>query len=209
MPSRNTVKEYAAGEFYHVYNRGVEKRLIFIDDNDYVVFIGLLKKYLTGEDENKTHRHKFTNLSGEVELLAYCLMPNHFHLLFHQLTEDGITRLMRRVITGYVMYFNNRYARVGALFQGRYKAAHVNADAYLHHISRYIHMNPENYNEYAYSSYPYYLNTKKTPSWLRTTKILELFDGSVGYQAFVDEYIESKQELSVLKWQIASDLEEM
>lgn len=207
MPSRNIIKEYAAGEFYHVYNRGVEKRLIFMDDTDYVVFLGLLKKYLIGQDDAKTHRHKFSNLSEEVELLAYCLMPNHIHLLFHQLTEDGITKLMRRVMTGYVMYFNNKYNRVGALFQGRYKAAHINADAYLHHISRYIHLNPISHEDYAYSSYKYYTEHKPAPEWLHTNYILSLFEHPETYKLFVDDYVDTKQELSVLKWQIASDLE--
>src|SRR3990167_5250179 len=123
MPSRNTVKEFAPDHYYHIYNRGVEKRQIFLDDQDYTVFIGLIKKYLTGQNNNKNNRHKFENLSGQVELLAYCLSPNHFHLLLYQTDKDAISKLMRRLSTGYVMYFNNRYTRVGGLFQGIYKAS--------------------------------------------------------------------------------------
>ena len=81
MPSRNVVKEFAAEQYYHLYNRGVEKRQIFLDEQDYTVFIGLMKKYLTGITDRKLHWHKFDNLSEHVDLLAYCLMPNHFHLL--------------------------------------------------------------------------------------------------------------------------------
>src|SRR5688500_15922249 len=117
MPSRNTVKEFAAEHYYHVYNRGVEKRKIFLDDRDYIVFLGLMKKYLSGKNNNKNNRHIFQSLTGQLDLLAYCLMPNHFHLLFYQRDKDAITKLMHRVSTGYVMYFNNRYQRVGGLFQ--------------------------------------------------------------------------------------------
>ena len=208
MPSRNTVKEYVTGEYYHIYNRGVEKRIIFIDNTDHVVFLGLIKKYLTGVDDNKSHRHKFESLVGQVELVAFCLMPNHYHLLFRQLADDGITKLMRRVMTGYVMYFNNKYGRVGTLFQGRYKASHINADAYLHHISRYIHLNPSNYQQYPYSSLPYYLGAKESPSWLNPRPVLELFKDAADYEHFLLDYTDTKQELTVLKWQLASDPED-
>src|SRR5690606_22360993 len=130
MPSKNTVKEFTKEQYYHVYNRGVEKRAIFLDDEDYTVFLGLIKKYLTGKTDQKKHRHAFDSLSGEVQLIAYCLMPNHFHLLLYQKSDDGITKLMRRLTTAYAMYFNNKYNRIGRLFQGTYKAAHVNADDY-------------------------------------------------------------------------------
>lgn len=209
MPSRNTIKEFAPEQFYHVYNRGVEKRTIFLDDQDYTVFLGLLKKYLTGKDDALKNRHRFDNLDGQIDLLAYCLMPNHIHLLFYQRTEDGISKLMRRVMTGYAMYFNNRYQRVGALFQGRYKAANINADGYLHHISRYIHMNPEDYIKWPYSSLPYYTGSKKNPNWLKPQTILELFENDAEqYLEFLRDYDSSKQELSVLKWQLANNVDE-
>ena len=81
MASRNTVREFTENTYYHVYNRGVEKRVIFLDEQDYTVFLGLLKKYLVGENYNKANRHKPVTIGSEVQLLAYCLMPNHFHLL--------------------------------------------------------------------------------------------------------------------------------
>jgi putative transposase len=207
MPSRNEIREFAAGHYYHVYNRGVEKRLIFMDDQDYIVFLGLLKKYLSGEkpDIVLQNRHLAKPLTDEVQLLAYCLMPNHFHLLFHQLTDSGITKLMQRVVTGYVMYFNHRHHRVGALFQRRYKASLINSDAYLHHISRYIHMNPADFEKWPYSSLPNYMG-KKQASWLNPKSVMDLFDNSPeSYLKFVREYAESKQELTELKWQLAND----
>lgn len=209
MPSRNILRDFAEDQYYHLYNRGVEKRTIFLDEQDYTVFLGLLKKYLSGEYIRKTNRHKFDNLAGQVDLLAYCLMPNHFHLLLYQKTDGAITKLMRRVMTGYVMYFNERYKRVGTLFQSRYKASHINADDYLHHVSRYIHMNPEDYEKWPYSSLPYYLGKKKMPSWLKTKRVLALFDNnSSEYSQFIKDYDSSKHELSVLKWQLANDIEE-
>ncbi len=210
MPSRNIVKEFGNEQYYHVYNRGVEKRDIFLDDQDYTVYLGLLKKYLSGVNDNKEHYHKFEMLAGQLDLVAYCLMPNHIHLLLYQYTENAITKLMRRVMTGYVMYFNDRYNRVGTLFQGRYKASHVNADGYLHHISRYIHMNPDDYNNWPYSSLRYYMNPNKIPNWVHPKAIMELFDNDTAqYREFLNDYEDSKQELSVLKWQLANDPNEM
>lgn len=204
MPSRNIVKDYAAEQYYHVYNRGVEKRIIFLDDQDYTVFIGLIKKYLNGETPILHNRHSFSRLGDEVQLLAYCLMPNHFHFLLYQTTEDALTRFMRRLATGYVMYFNNRYDRVGGLFQGKFKASHINADDYLQHISRYIHLNPKDYRTWPYSSYRYYLKPNPPP-WLTTQPILDLFDNnSACYESFVSDYIENKQMLDELKWQLAA-----
>lgn len=209
MPSRNLIKEFAPQQFYHIYNRGVEKRTIFLDDQDYTVFIGLIKKYLTGENHNKNNRHKFPSLQNRVQVLAYCLMPNHFHLLLYQEADDGITQLLRRLSTGYVMYFNNKYNRVGPLFQGTYKASLINHDAYLHHISRYIHLNPEQYAEWPYSSLGFYRGDKKSP-WLDTKPILDLFDGDEqAYLNFVKDYETSQKELGILKWQLANDPEDM
>jgi putative transposase len=197
MPAKNTIKEYDEKQYYHVYNRGVEKREIFLDDQDYTVFIGLIKKYLTGENPNKsTNRHKFKHLGDDVKLLSYCLMPNHFHLLLYQESEKGISQFMRKLATGYVMYFNNRYNRVGGLFQGRFKASLINSDPYLYHISRYIHLNPKEYSDYPYSSLKYYSRPESSPVWLTTDKVLELFDNSSEqYLSFVDDYVLSDTEI--------------
>lgn len=208
MPSKNVIKDFAPDQFYHVYNRGVEKRIIFLDDQDYVVFLGLIKKYLSGE-KTQYNRHAFLVLGDFVDLIAYCLMPNHFHLLLYQKDEDSITRLMRRVTTGYAMYFNNKYNRVGSLFQSRYKASHINADAYLHHISRYIHLNPGEHEKWPYSSLPYYLGQKRTPAWLKPGFVLELFNNNqLAYKEFLEDYVDSKDELSVLKWQLANNIDD-
>lgn len=209
MPSRNVVREFSADSYYHVYNRGVEKRDIFLEDEDYTVFLGLLKKYLSGERHNR-NRHAFSRLDNDIELLAYCLMPNHFHFLIYQNDIEGLSKLMRRLITGYVMYFNNKYNRVGSLFQGPYKASRINADSYLEHISRYIHMNPENYESWPYSSLGYFLQRKQTPIWLKPTRVMQLFENNpTTYSEFLRSYEETKNELEILKWQLANNPEDM
>ncbi|MBI2012055.1 transposase [Candidatus Daviesbacteria bacterium] len=197
MPAKNSVKQFIENGYYHLYNRGVEKRNIFIDEQDYLVFINYLKKYLDptlGSDPK--------SLANEVDLIAFCLMPNHFHLLTKQNTQTGITKLMRAVCTTYVMYFNRKYNRVGTLFQGKYKAAIIMDDIYLLHLSRYIHLNPyypgSDPKTYNYSSYNYYLGSRNAP-WLKSAEILDFFKTAqktslkdcLSYQSFVEDYNES------------------
>ena len=139
MPHKNTIKPYVDNGFYHVYNRGVNKGDIFFDDQDYRVFLHLLKYYLSPvQSLDKEHPltdlmeivrpRPLANLEKEVDLVAYCLMPNHFHLLLKQNTIDGMTKLMRRLMTTFAMYINKRHHRVGHLFQAKYKAALIQDD---------------------------------------------------------------------------------
>lgn len=205
MPAKNTVKQFIENGYYHIYNRGVEKRDIFLDKQDYAVFLKYLKKYLDpvlGSDP--VWRHK--SLCNEVGLLAFCLIPNHFHILAKQHTIDGITKLMRAVCTNYVMYFNTKYQRVGGLFQGKYKAVLVLEDSYLLHLSRYIHLNPYTGSDpiidYPYSSYGHYLG-RKTSSWIKPDEILAFFKSAqkmslrdhLSYQSFVEDYKENPEEI--------------
>lgn len=163
MPSRFSTKRFILNGYYHLYNRGVEKRNIFMEDQDYAVFLGYLKQYLTLRKGSDPQSAK--SLANEVELVAFCFMPNHFHLLAKQNTINGITKLMRAICTNYVMYFNKKYDRIGTLFQGKYKGVLVDSDTYLLHLSRYIHLNPFGIGSdsitYPYSSYSYYLGKKK------------------------------------------------
>jgi len=192
MPSRNIIKTNIKNGFYHIYNRGVEKRVIFEDEQDYKVFLNYLKEYLSPpikmEGRLKTFTLKGTTFQGiphhpknyflKIELLAYCLMPNHFHLLIKQIEKGSMKDFMRSVATRYSMYFNKRYSRVGTLFQGIYKAVMIGDDNYLLHLSRYIHLNPSEYTNdlpSAYSSYADYLGIRKT-SWISTGEILSFFD---------------------------------
>src|SRR3990167_6729479 len=136
MPSENIIKDYIEDGYYHIYNRGVEKREIFLDEQDCTVFLHYLKLYLSPIEELKQldlpglRVLKFIrlNLSQEIDLQSFALMPNHIHLQVKQQTIDGIVKLMKRLATAYVMYFNKKYRRVGSLFQNRYKAALVKTD---------------------------------------------------------------------------------
>jgi putative transposase len=201
MPSRNRLKIYVPEGYYHIYNRGVEKRLIFQDDADYQVFLNLLKRYLDGAPHKDASGRQYEWLHDRLELLAYCLLPNHYHLLIYVHDELAMTRLLRGAITSYTGYFNKKYQRVGPLFQDRYKASHILNDAYLQHISRYIHLNPKDWQQWEYSSLPYYLGHKKA-GWLQPQRMLEVFQGD-DYLEFVRDYRDHKQMLEEIKLELA------
>lgn len=195
MPHRNVLREFLPDRSYHVYNRGVEKRLIFEDEQDYGVFLNRLKLMLSDPDELERRedmpKQPIKSFYGQIELLAYCLMPNHFHLLIHQYDETALSEFMRTLSTSYTMYFNSRYDRVGSLFQGRYKGRLIDNDAYRLHISRYIHLNPlvlgEDIENYPYSSL-YYFRTRAL-RWLSPGKVLEDHSSYQDYLNFVNDYI--------------------
>src|SRR3989344_2464285 len=143
--------KFVIGEFYHIYNRGVEKRIIFPNISDYKRFLALL--YLANSNEIIQFRNDFSRTflekifekdRGEplVAIGAYCLMPNHFHLLLTPLVEGGISKFMLKLQTGYSMYFNKKNDRVGGLFQGVFKSQHIDKNEYLMYIYAYIHLNP-------------------------------------------------------------------
>ncbi len=203
MPGRNVVKEYVPESYYHIYNRGVNKNNIFLDRQDRIVFLGLIKRYLGDEVEKKPNREPYPSYKDEVDLLAYCLMNNHFHFFIFQETETAITNFMKSITVAYSMYFNKRYKRVGAVFQQRYRAVRITSDAQLLHVSRYIHMNPQNYETYEWSSLPYYLNNRQA-NWIKPDKILELFDDKVLYLDFLKEYENRREELAEFKEQLAN-----
>ena len=137
-------------EIYHVYNRGVEKRILFQNHYEYKRFMALL--YVSNSTKqihlsNDLHNNidEIFQKDREEQLIAigaYCLMPNHFHLLLTPLVDGGISKFMQKLQTGYSMYFNKKHSRVGALFQGVFKSKHINKNEYLMHIYSYIHLNP-------------------------------------------------------------------
>ncbi len=183
MPAKNIVKKYFENQYYHVYNRGVNKDLIFRENSDKDFLLKLFNQRLSKPtDINKTRI--LLNPLGKSEILSFCLLDNHYHLLFW-LNNDtkSITKFMHSIFTSYTMYFNLKYDRVGPLFQSRYKASIINNDPYLIHISRYIHLNPSDYENYKYSSYQSYLGENTYP-WLKISKILDLFKNS-DYEEFV------------------------
>ncbi|MCA9362452.1 transposase [Candidatus Kaiserbacteria bacterium] len=141
--------EFAEREFYHIYNRGVEKRTIYLDERDHERFLELLYAANTVKPTDlrsisRVHESVYEWDRGEslVAIGAYCLMPNHFHLLLTPLREGGVSAFMNKLCTSYSMYFNRRYERTGALFEGKFKAKHADSDEYLKYLFAYIHLNP-------------------------------------------------------------------
>ncbi len=213
MPSPNIIKNYVDNSYYHIYNRGVEKRIIFQDDKDYKVFLSYLQFYLTeplkGSSSKSFPSQQLHNHSKEIKLLAYCLMPNHFHFFIKQNDRQAINFFMRSLATRYGMYFNKRYGRVGSLFQGPYKAAYIDNEMQYLYLSKYIHRNPlalPEYSypatlaEYPYSSYRNYLGIIHQ-DWVHPQEITEYFSKENHHTPY-KEFVEDSQivdEISTLK----------
>src|SRR3989344_3484192 len=209
MPSRHVLREFAENEIYHVFNRGVEKRIIFQDEKDYRIFTYYLFIYLAPLDlvnsvyPNLPLRLQAKNLNKEVELLSYCLMPNHFHFLLKQNSADGIIKLMKQLTNAYTLYFNQKNKRVGGLVQGRYKAVRIETDEQLIHVSRYIHLNPVASSivklpeEYQWSSYSEFLD-EKNEKICRTKQILEHFSSRQNYKRFVQDHADYLESLELV-----------
>ncbi len=149
MPKR---EGFSANYFYHIFNRGVDKRIIFLDYFDFKRFIEILKEF---NQDGPTHLSfireskkmgkiiEVDQAAGPlVRVICFCLMPNHFHLLLKQEADGGIPLFIQKICTGYSMYFNKKYKRSGTLFQGRFRSVAVDNDAQLLHLTEYIHSNP-------------------------------------------------------------------
>lgn len=189
MPKRNILKQYGEHELYHVYNRGVAKMDIFREREDYEFMLGLFDKYLSSENMRDSERRVLPAYGEAVELVAFCLMPNHYHLLLYLKQRDGIMAFMRSAMTSYSMYFNKKYGRVGGLFESRFLASRISSEEYWQHISRYIHLNPidlgVDYLNYPYSSIGCYVSNKQL-HWLHPERV---YEGSAeAYTQFLSEY---------------------
>lgn len=213
MPAKGSIKFYLPNSIYHIYNRGVEKRKIFLDEQDHKVFLTYLKQYISNLDETSRLQgltlqyHKTKNYFEEIELLAFCLMPNHFHLLVKQKDKNSIKNFTQSLFTRYSMYFNKKYKRCGSLFQGRYKATNVINKDYLLDISRYIHKNPLKYTKNlieSYSSYSTYLGLNNTV-WVNKNVVLDYFNESTfikhnninSYKYFVEKFKYANEEIDL------------
>lgn len=213
MASKNSVKQYVENGYYHLYNRGVEKRKIFQDKQDYFVFLDYLKTYLIPKnieelnkrlmDENISPKEKdrilkmlkMNNFADEINLISYCLMPNHFHFLVKQKSLNTIDGFINSLFTRYVMYFNKKYKRVGPLFQDVYKAVLVISEPQLLYLTGYIHRNPMKLASQGDplktqpSSYNDYLGLRKT-DWINSKEVLSFFSKTnpvLSYQSFVEQ----------------------
>jgi len=210
MPSKYVIRNFAEDSCYHVFNRGVEKRNIFLDEEDYTTLQSYLFKYLQ-PIEKVAERYPDTpvrlygkNLSEEVELVAYCLMPNHFHLLLRQNTKDGISKLLKQLTNAYTLYFNQKNDRVGGLMQGRFRAALIDNESLFIHLVRYIHLNPvvsgltPDLNAYRWSSYGDYLGQPaELPS--SKSKILAYFPSVGAFKGFHEDQVDYAKRLEQIK----------
>jgi len=212
--------EFSVGEYYHIYNRGVEKRNIFLDNGDRDRFQKLLFF------SNGTRPVVFRELKGKkfgevnrgqsmVAIGAYCLMNNHFHILAREIENDGISSFMEKFTTSYSKYFNKKRGRVGPLFQSRFKAEHVDRDEYLKYLFAYIHLNPvkliephwkeegiqdsakaKNYLEqYAYSSHKDYAGSlREEGKILSKDEFPAYFLKPQDFKGYVKEWLEFSHE---------------
>lgn len=223
MALRKTI--LATGQIYHIYNRGVEKRPIFLNKKGYNRLIDLTNYYqfancpvkfsqfkALSRDAKKDLLDKLASQSDKlVEILAFCLMPNHIHFLCKQLKNNGISKFMSKICSGYSHYFNILHQRVGPLFQGNFKAVRIETDEQLVHTSRYIHLNPvssyliefNHLESYDFSSYPEY--TGKKAGFCNIEEILAYFKTIQDYKNFVGDQVDYARELENIKHLILDD----
>lgn len=215
-----------AGNIYHVLNRGVDKRKIFLDDKDHFRFIHDLFEFNDIKPANNNLNYYFRNNSTDVarpyiklmeprellvEILAFCLMPNHYHLLIRPLFNDGLFRFMKKLNTGYAKYFNEKYKRVGALFEGRYKSIIIKDESHFIHLPYYIHFNPldlatpewregelKDYKKainfldnYRWSSHFDYSGKKNFPSVTQREFLMKFFGGSQEYEDSIKKWLKN------------------
>ena len=224
MPYRKLV--FASGEYYHIFNRGVAYQPIFKNKRDYERFVLTISYYrslnlpfrlskllqLSRELKNEF----LSSLSGDnnktVEVVAFCLMPNHFHLLVKQILDGGISKYMRQSINSYAKFFNTKYKRVGSLFQDMFKAVRIESEEQLIHVSRYIHLNPlvsymvnkDEFLLYPWSSLPFYIDKSET-NFVTTDPILAHFKNRKEYVQFVFDQEDYGKKLEEVKHLLFSE----
>ena len=179
MPYRKVVFE--PGGYYHVFNRGHNYQPIFFERENYVYFLRQLRLHLG---------------SDVMDVIAYCLMPNHYHLMVC-LRTDKLSNPMQRFGLSYAKAINERFGRVGSLFQGPFKAIKVDREEYLQHLSAYIHLNPlvaglvSRAEDWEFSSYPEFLGVREG-TLPKPGVVLSAFSGGAEYRRFVESYVQSK-----------------
>ena len=204
---------------YHVYNRGVEKRSVYTSIREYRVFLQTSAYYQYQKVPTRFSRFEtlpeieqmafFRNQNlapKRIELLAYCLMPNHFHFLIRQCVDTGITTFMNDLANSYTRYFNTKHTRVGPLFQGTFKAVHIETDDQLVHVTRYIHINPYvsslvslgGLATYPWSSFMYYV-TDAVSNMINPQPALSLFPSREAYRQFVFDQTDYAKKLEEIK----------
>ena len=169
---------YAIGQYYHIYNRGVNRQPIFFADRNWVFFLRRLREYFTAD---------------QADLISYCLMPNHYHLIVQVKIDDFSHKVMQPFSTSFTKAINQEQERTGPLFQGRFKGKLIENDIYLLHLSRYIHLNPvqaglvDQPADWEFSSYRDYVGMRngRLP---KPEVVIEQFASAKEYAAFVEQF---------------------
>lgn len=196
---------FANGEFYHVYNRGTDKRPVFFDESDVDRFMQSMEEFNTvvpigsifensfnkkHQPGNSTSKQKSGKAKEErlVNFVAYCLNSNHNHFILEQLVDDGVSMFMKRLGGGYTKYFNEKHMRSGVLFQGKYKAVHIDSNTYLLHSSAYVNLNDQLGNPTSKlvksrSSWGEYIGESKS-NFCSKDIILEQYKNNTEYKKF-------------------------
>ena len=183
MPYRKV--QYAPGNYYHIYNRGIDRQPIFQEAENYAFLLRRIKQYAR---------------TFEISAIAYCLMQNHYHLLLRQDGDTPISTLMQRIFNSYTKAYNKHYGRQGTLFEGSYRAIHVDQERYLRHVCRYIHANPVRHGfvsqvtDWPYSNYHEWIGAREG-SLVDRAFVEERFATGAAYAAFVQAYVQGLSEL--------------
>jgi len=195
VPQKNVVKQYQNHAYYHAYNHFVDGLELFSEEKYCQKMLQLFDRYLSSSVHKDSTGMAYSKLVDKVDVVAYCLMPTHYHLLVYQKADRGITELVHRIGTSLGRYANaNISGRRGTIFETAFKAVPVSDDSYLWHISRYIHLNPLdrnlNYADYAWSSYQDYISSTTRHDWLKKEHVMRLFSSSKrDYAQFVADGI--------------------
>lgn len=216
MPPRHI--PFASGEIYHIVSRGSNKDRIFLITRDYKRFVKGLAYYKF--DGPKPSFSKLSQLqilgmepkltSKFVEILGFCLMSNHIHLLVKQLKDSGVSNFMRQLLNSYAKYFNIKHKHSGPLFESRFRAVQIENDEQLLHVSRYIHLNPvvshvaDSLETYAWSSYTDYMNGES--QLCLVTEVLSYFESPDKYRTFLKDQISYGESLEQIKHQVLEDI---
>lgn len=208
MPYRTT--PLVNDQIYHIFNRGVAKLPIFTDKRDYNRFLETMYYYqFQGPKPQFSQLHRFKEFKFEknkkiVEILCYCLMPNHYHFLIKQLEDNGISEFINKLSNSYTKFFNTKHKRVGPLLQGQFKAVRIEYEEQLIHVSRYIHLNPiasflvKDLKEFYWSSYLSYIGFQ-VDKICASDFILSMFKTKQKYEQFVLDQVEYAQSLERIK----------
>ncbi|MDP2668884.1 MAG: transposase [bacterium] len=191
---------FANGEYYHVYNRGTDKRKVFENDYDFIRFLQSLKEFNTVAPIGSIYENSFVDnklgrpTSKLVNIICYCLNPNHYHMMLEQHIEGGISEFMKRLNGGYTKYFNNKYKRGGVLFQGRFKANHIDSNEYILHASAYVNLNNRVHKlkgDKFRSSWDEFVNKHSKETFCKKDIILKQFKNSSEYKIFAEETLDN------------------